>query len=57
MVTVPTNKRMYIGAHRFVGGEVLPPHVAVALPVVVKKPRKPRAAKIAEPVFVDEADE
>lgn len=33
MITVPKNKRVYIGARRFVEGEVLPPHMAFDLPV------------------------
>ncbi len=34
MITVPKGKTIYIGARRFVEGEVLPPHFRIDLPVV-----------------------
>ena len=33
MTTVPKGKTLYIGARRFVEGEILPPHLAIDLPV------------------------
>jgi hypothetical protein len=41
MITVPKGKRVYIGARRFVEGEVLPPHMAFDLPVEKREEPEP----------------
>jgi hypothetical protein len=32
LMQVPRGKRVYIGAHRFIEGEIIPPHFAITLP-------------------------
>lgn len=44
MDQVPKGKKVYIGARKFVQGDVLPPNLAIDLPVEktnVKKPKRP----------------
>ena len=52
---MPTNKRLYIGAHKFIEGEVIPPHFALELPIEKAAPKKrgpyrPRVKKPGEDV-------
>lgn len=52
MITVPKGRKICIGAHRFLEGEVIPPHFMVELPVKAtpkkRGPYKPRQK--SEPV-------
>ncbi len=32
LTQVPKGKTVYIGAHRFIEGEIIPPHFAITLP-------------------------
>jgi hypothetical protein len=43
MQIVPENKTVYIGARRFVEGDVLPPFVRINIPVAkIEKEEKPK---------------
>jgi hypothetical protein len=59
MITVPKGKKICIGRHRFLEGEVIPPHFMVELPVKAspkkRGPYKPRAK--SEPVAAEAAEE
>ena len=61
MKTVPMNKRLYIGSHKFIEGEVIPPHFALELPTEKAAPKKrgpyrPRVKKIDEIIGEDASE-
>ena len=43
MMIVPENKTIYIGARRYCEGEVLPPHIAIEMPVMTKEAAEAKA--------------
>lgn len=58
MVQVPKNKKIYVGRHRFIEGDIIPPHLVVEAPPVIKaNPRKrtrTRVEPIPEPIFAED---
>ena len=37
MITVPKNKTVYVGARRFIEGDILPPHISFEIPTLTKE--------------------
>ena len=56
MATVPKNKKYYIGAHRFIEGDVIPPHLAVNLPDGFVEPEQVKRGRPKKEAFALTSD-
>lgn len=45
MVLIPKGKKYYIGRHRFIEGDIVPPHLVIEVPVVISAPKPSRTRK------------